>query len=195
MDDDNDLFRQQLDGVKPLEPVKRAKLKKVVSADLKAYLRQSAVGVDESDARKNPIVSVSDDYVDMVKPLDILSFKRSGIQDGVFKKFRLGKYNIDGRLDLHRQTVVEARQDVFSFISDATDCDARCVLILHGKGERNINQQAKLKSYAAKWLKEIPQVMAYHSAQKHHGGTGALYVLLKKSERLKEKNRERQGRG
>ena len=68
------------------------------------------------------------------------------------------------------------------------------MLILHGKGERNIHQQAKLKSYAAKWLKEIPQVMAYHSAQKHHGGTGALYVLLKKSERLKEKNRERLGR-
>ena len=188
MDDEN-LFSQHLDGVKPLKPVDRAKLKKTVSSVSKAYQRQAAVGDHQSNIDNNPIGSVSDDYVDMVKPLDILSFKRAGIQDGVFKKFRLGKYSIDGRLDLHRRTVVEARQEVFSFISEATACDARCLLILHGKGERNINQQAKLKSYAAKWLKEIPQVMAYHSAQKHHGGTGALYVLLKKSERLKEKNR------
>jgi hypothetical protein len=35
--------------------------------------------------------------------------------------------------------------------------------------------------------------MAYHSAQKQHGGAGAVYVLLKKSERLKEKNREEHG--
>lgn len=192
--DDDNLFSQQLDGVKPLKPVDRARLKKPTSSASKAYQRQAAAGDHQSDIDDNPIVSVSDDYVDMVKPLDILSFKRAGIQDGVFKKFRLGKYSIDGRLDLHRRTVVEARHEVFSFISEATACDARCLLILHGKGERNINQQAKLKSYAAKWLKEIPQVMAYHSAQKHHGGTGALYVLLKKSERLKEKNRERLGR-
>ena len=193
MDDDN-LFSQYLDGVKPLKPVDRAKLKKSISSASKAYQRKAAVGDHQSNIENNSIASVSDDYVEMVKPLDVLSFKRAGIQDGVFKKFRLGKYSIDGRLDLHRRTVVEARQEVFSFISEATDCDARCLLILHGKGERNVNQQAKLKSYAAKWLKEIPQVMAYHSAQKHHGGTGALYVLLKKSERLKEKNREFLGR-
>ena len=193
MDDDN-LFSQYLGGVKPLKPVDRAKLKKSISSASKAYQRKAAVGDHQLNIDNDSIASVSDDYVEMVKPLDVLSFKRAGIQDGVFKKYRLGKYSIDGRLDLHRRTVVEARQEVFSFISEATDCDARCLLILHGKGERNVNQQAKLKSYAAKWLKEIPQVMAYHSAQKHHGGTGALYVLLKKSERLKEKNREFLGR-
>ena len=195
MDDDDNLFRQQLDGVKPLKPIDRAQLKISASTDTKAYQRQAAVGDQQSAIDINPIASVSDDYVDLVKPLDILSFKRAGIQDGVFKKFRLGKYSIDGRLDLHRKTVVEARQEVFRFIVEATACDARCLLILHGKGERNINQQAKLKSYTAKWLKEIPQVMAYHSAQKHHGGSGALYVLLKKRDRLKEKNRELLGRG
>ena len=129
VNDDDDLFRQQLDGVKPLKPIERAKLKRTVNADTKTYQRQAAVGHPLSDIETNPIVSVSDDYVDMVKPLDILSFKRAGIQDGVFKKFRLGKYSIDGRLDLHRRTVIEARQEVFSFIADATDCDARCLLV------------------------------------------------------------------
>jgi hypothetical protein len=34
-------------------------------------------------------------------------------------------------------------------------------------------------------------VQAFHSAQPRHGGTGAVYVLLRKSERQKQLNRER----
>jgi DNA-nicking Smr family endonuclease len=52
-----------------------------------------------------------------------------------------------------------------------------------------------LKSYTAKWLIDMPQVMAYHSAQRHHGGAGALYVLVRKSERKKQENRERHLKG
>ena len=100
---------------------------------------------------------------------------------------------IDGRLDLHQRTVAQAREDVFGFISEAMEYDLRTLIILHGKGQRNIEQPAKLKSYVAKWLKELPCVMAYHSACKHHGGTGALYVMLKKSEKLKAMNREKYG--
>ena len=194
MKDDDDLFRRQIDGVVPLKKVDRNVVKKpLVDADQKTYLRQAAVSNTGADNFSQDFTSVSDDYVEMVRPLDILSFKRAGIQDGVFRKFRLGEYTIEGHLDLHRKTVVEARTEVFSFIREAMSYDLRTVMILHGKGERNIEQPAKLKSYVAKWLKEVPDVMAYHSAQKKHGGTGAVYVLLRKSERLKEKNREEHG--
>lgn len=194
MNEDEELFQQQLSGVQPLKKSGRAILKKPpIDSAQKSYSRQAAVTNTTSDTEKKDFAAVSDDYVEMVKPLDILSFKRAGIQDGVFRKFRLGKYRIDGRLDLHRKTVVEARAEVFGFISEALSYDFRCLIILHGKGERNIEQPAKLKSYVAKWLKEVPDVMAYHSAQKQHGGSGALYVLLRKSERLKEKNREQHG--
>lgn len=193
--DDDELFRQQLSGVVPLKKSDRGLIKKPQSnADQKSYLREAAVTNRTTDEQAQDFTTVSDDYVEMVRPLDILSFKRPGIQDGVFRKFRLGKYTIEGRLDLHRKTVVQARAEVLSFIIEAMAYDMRTVMILHGKGERNVEQPAKLKSYVAKWLKEIPDVMAYHSAQKQHGGTGAIYVLLKKSERLKEKNREEHGR-
>ena len=33
--------------------------------------------------------------------------------------------------------------------------------------------------------------MAIHSAERSHGGSGALYVLLRKSERKQAQNRER----
>ncbi|PID54684.1 MAG: hypothetical protein CR978_02335 [Gammaproteobacteria bacterium] len=40
-------------------------------------------------------------------------------------------------------------------------------------------------------MQELPAVMAFHSAQARHGGTGAVYVLLQKSEQKKRENRER----
>ena len=67
-------------------------------------------------------------------------------------------------------------------------------MILHGKGDRS-STPALLKSYVNKWLPALPQVMAFHSAQRHHGGAGAMYVLLKKSDDKKQENRERHMRG
>ncbi|TMO58770.1 Smr/MutS family protein, partial [Pseudoalteromonas aurantia] len=48
-----------------------------------------------------------------------------------------------------------------------------------------------LKSYTNKWLQEMPQVLAFHSALKCHGGSGSTYVLLRKSDEKKQENRER----
>ncbi len=38
----------------------------------------------------------------------------------------------------------------------------------------------------------LGDVMGFHSAQKHHGGYGAVYVLLRKSEKAKLDNWEKQ---
>ena len=34
-----------------------------------------------------------------------LEYKKDGVQDGVFRKLRLGKYPITAKLDLHRRTL------------------------------------------------------------------------------------------
>ena len=43
---------------------------------------------------------------------------------------------------------------------------------------------------------QLDDVMAFHSARPHQGGTGAVVVLLRKSEEQKQRNREifRKGR-
>ncbi|WP_372964107.1 DNA endonuclease SmrA [Marinobacter sp.] len=130
---------------------------------------------------------------DIVEPLtahDVLAWQRPGVQNGVFRKLRLGQYPIEARLDLHRMTVEEARREVFAFINDCMSYGLRSVMILHGKGERNPDGIAQLKSYLAKWLPELDGVLAFHSAQKRHGGTGAVYVMVRKSDRDKQQNRE-----
>ena len=52
---------------------------------------------------------------------------------------------------------------------------------------------ARLKSYVAHWLGQMPQVIAYSSADRRHGGTGAVLVLVKKSAEAKEETREAYG--
>ena len=133
---------------------------------------------------------LSMEAVPMLDPHDIVGFKRDGVQEGVYKKLRLGKYELQGSLDLHQKTLNEARQTLVQFIQECEVRDIRCLLILHGKGERS-TPRALLKSHVSAWLPQLPAVMAIHSAERRHGGSGALYVLLRKSERKKTENRER----
>jgi DNA-nicking Smr family endonuclease len=67
------------------------------------------------------------------------------------------------------------------------------VIILHGKGDRNPDKIALLKSHLAIWLPQLEQVMAFHSAQPQHGGSGAVYIMLRKGDSSKQNNRERHG--
>ncbi len=200
MSEEDDFFSQMRD-VKPLKPdnkIDRTRSKPANELSQQARSLRQRLAEGENVTKSENIDEdlqrdfVSDEYIERVKPDDILAFKRSGIQDGVYRKFRLGKYPIEARLDLHRMTVKEAKDEVDSFIHEAIERDHRTVLVLHGKGERNPDQekQAVLKSYLAKWLKELKVVLAYHSAQQQHGGRGAVYVMLKKSETMKEKTRE-----
>jgi DNA-nicking Smr family endonuclease len=130
--------------------------------------------------------------VALVHPRDTLSWKKDGVQHEVFRKLRGGRYPIDARLDLHRHTVREARQALFEFLILARQRGWRTVLISHGRGERSATP-ARVKSYVAHWLSQIPEVIAYHSAARHHGGTGSVYALLKKSDEARELAREQYG--
>ncbi len=147
--------------------------------------QRAALALKATDT--NPLTS---DSVDPLTSHDVISWFRPGVQHGVFKKLRQGQYAIEARLDLHRFTVDEARREVFGFVGDCCRYGVRTVLILHGKGERNPDGIAQIKSYLAKWLPELTEVLAVCSAQKRHGGTGAVYVLVRKSEHEKQRNRE-----
>ena len=183
---DEDLFAEEMKGVKPMSRAARVRLvKERLSEDQQQGRRLAAEGREEVI---NPLVDEG------VLPLDawyVLEFKRSGIQNGVYRKLRLGQYQIDARLDLHRMTAKQARQEVFSFISEAGQLGLRTLLIVHGKGQSAAGSAptAVLKGLVNHWLRELQTVQAFHSAQPLHGGTGAVYVLLRKSAEKKRENR------
>ncbi|OOE53648.1 DNA endonuclease SmrA [Salinivibrio kushneri] len=130
------------------------------------------------------------EYAQMVKPDEVMAYKRDGVQDGVFRKLRLGKYDVNARLDLHKMSLEKARDEILRFLKQCQRMDVRTVIIVHGKGERS-NPQAMMKSYVCQWLQQISDVLCYHSTLRHQGGTGALYVMIKKSQEKKLETRER----
>ena len=176
--DESDLFSEEMDGVAPLKKKTKAHLPTQQTVTPGHLVRRLAA-VTEKAVDDNHLAT---DQVEILSSNDVLEYKKDGVQNSVFKKLRMGKYLIDARLDLHQMTVDEARKDVFLFIKDCMKYDLRMVIILHGKGDRNPDKKAVLKSYLAKWLPDMDDVLAFHSAQIHHGGTGAVYVLLRKSE-------------
>ena len=135
-----------------------------------------------------------------IAPLDawfVLEFKRPGVQNGVFRKLKQGRYEAEARLDLHRMTAAIARKEIFEFVEECHQLGLRSVLIIHGKGESGAEKERSsiLKGCVDHWLRQLEIVQAFHSARPQHGGTGAAYVLLRKSEEKKRENREKFSKG
>jgi len=183
---DKSLFREMLgDGVTPIAQEKRVTINTACDSDVDKEKRRLAAE-QQAQTCEDPL---SSDPVDMVGPLDVVAFCKPGVQHGVYKNLRLGKYKLDARLDLHRMTVDRARQAVYQFVKDCIVNDVRFALITHGKGEGRDNP-AMLKSCVAHWLPQLKEVLAFHTAQKQHGSYGATYVLFKKSHNKKIEHKE-----
>ncbi len=184
--DDNNIFRSAMGDVKPLTPDDRVRLQaKAEPTIAQLERRRTAQGINPLD--KNPL-TIPEELED-VGPHDIIGWKDNGIQEGVYRKLRLGRYPIQARLDLHRKTLKEARQELDDFLRQAHEASLRTVQVTHGKGYHSPTP-ARLKKYVLHWLEEHPLSMAYHSCQPQHGGAGSAYVLVKKSPQDKQKNKE-----
>jgi len=109
-----------------------------------------------------------------------LLFSRTGLQNRVLRRLRRGEYAIEAELDLHGLTRLEARQALSEFLHDCRARGCRCVRIIHGKGRGSQGKRPVLKQYVDHWLRQVDAVLAYCSAIPAHGGTGAIYVLLKR---------------
>lgn len=181
-------FEAMIGDVTPLKRDNRANPGKKPPASTEAWqARRNAA--EEGTGERN---FLSDDFVDLLPPIDPMAFRRDGIQQGVADKLKHGGYPVQAQLHLLRRPLAECRRMLFAFMEDAWAHDLRSVLIVHGRG-REIDSPANvLRSYLAKWLAQFEQVQAYVSAQPSDGGLGATWVMLRKSARAKTNNRERQ---
>lgn len=188
---DDEWFAKEMGDVKPLRAEKRVAIRREDVSALAVEARRDAAQREQSVDR-NPL---SDSDVPLLDAHYILEWQGPGVQHGVFRKLKQGAYEPEARLDLHRMTVERARQEVYSFINEAQSLSLRSLMIVHGKGFSSRAEGAVLKSYLNVWLPQLKPVIAYCSAQPRHGGVGAVYVLLKKSEEKKQENRIKFNRG
>jgi DNA-nicking Smr family endonuclease len=110
-----------------------------------------------------------------------------GVDARTAANLKRGKLPIDGTIDLHGMDRESAAAALTRFIDTRQAAGARCVLVITGKG---LNQGGEgrwspgvLRQAVPEWLNAPPlagKVLAFSYAQPHHGGSGALYVLLKR---------------
>lgn len=91
----------------------------------------------------------------------------------------LKKVRIDAKLDLHGFTQTLGENAVREFLKTASYKGLRWVCIITGKGSPN--NPSVLREQTPKWLKSMPEyVTGYAHAKPDDGGTGALYVKIRK---------------
>ncbi|GAB55566.1 Smr domain (Small MutS Related) containing protein [Glaciecola punicea ACAM 611] len=184
---DHDIsFMSQMEDVVPIAKVNKVAVANNHSETLSQRLKREAL-------EKQIALDDNGLSIDSVTPLDpyaFLSYKKDGVQEGVFKNLRLGKYQIDSRLSLRGVKFDDARLSLFDTITDCHERGIRTLLVDHGMGLQSKPFAGFMKSYVNRWLSEIEAVIAYHTALKQHGGLASVYVLLKKHPNQKQINRE-----
>lgn len=109
-----------------------------------------------------------------------LRFNRPSIGKRIMRKLARGNYAVQSEIDLHGMTVPEAKVALREFIRECGFRGFSCVRVVHGKGLGSGDRGPILKSKVNNWLRRWDEVLAFVSTRQVHGGTGAVYVLLKK---------------
>jgi len=107
---------------------------------------------DERSVMESLLSELSEN--DFLETGEHLAWTRPGVQRSVLRKLKSGKYSVQGELDLHGLIVEEARTELSGFLSAA-----------------RIERRQRSK-----------HVLAFCSARTSDGGTGAVYVLLRRPE-------------
>lgn len=107
------------------------------------------------------------------------------------QKLARGHIPVDAALDLHGLRQHEAHPALHGFLLRAQHQGAKIVLVVTGKGEGRASDTYEeggvLRRAVPIWLR-APEwrglVVGFEEAARHHGGTGALYVRIRRRDRV-----------
>ena len=105
------------------------------------------------------------------------------LDDQTLNKLKKGRLPIEGRVDLHGMTQDEAYSLLLTFLHRAHAGGIRYVLIITGKGSSS-GGDGILRRAVPHWLSTPafrPLVSSHDHAARNHGGSGALYVRLRRT--------------
>ena len=109
-------------------------------------------------------------------PLDAFA----GVDRATAERLKRGQRAIEARLDLHGMTQADAHRALAGFVLGSRAAGRRCVLVITGHGRTS---GGVLKHAVPRWLNEPDlrrHLLAIAPARPQHGGSGALYLLLRK---------------
>lgn len=102
------------------------------------------------------------------------------------RKIAKGRLGIEARIDLHEMTQGVAHDALIGFLRQAQAMGLRHVLVITGRGARPgsaFGSRGVLRRVVPLWFagpEFRPLVSGFDSAERHHGGDGALYVRVRR---------------
>jgi DNA-nicking Smr family endonuclease len=168
---DSQLFREAVRDVRPIPQRARA-----ISAKRKPPARARFSAEDRARVLVESMQGLAEGEIGDTG--DEIAFRRPGVQDGVMRKLKRGEYRVDEICDLHGLRVDEAKEALREFLAQALAHKLSCVRIIHGKGKGSGPRGPVLKTAVNLVLRKTAPVLAFTSARRVDGGTGAINVLL-----------------
>jgi DNA-nicking Smr family endonuclease len=174
-EDDASLFYAAMDGVQQITnrgeaPVPNPRLPEIIDENAEALAQLSELVAGQGDFD----ITGSDEFIEGASP---------GTDRNLLRALRRGDFSIQGRLDLHGMTQVQAKEAVERYLADSRRAGRRCILIVHGRGLHSKDEIPVLKQQLKVWLNQKSigrQVLAFATAKPNDGGAGAVYVLLRR---------------
>jgi DNA-nicking Smr family endonuclease len=178
--DDDFIFHEAMSDVAPISMVRGEKTPKSgknikpphpvpdEEEEVMAHLRDLVKGSIDMD------ITFTDEYIEGAI---------SGVGRKLMTRLKRGQLPIQDHIDLHGLTKKDAETTVRDFLIKSHSRGFRCVLIVHGRGLNSPDSVPVLKERLPVWLNRGPArkiVLAFATARPYDGGTGAIYVLLRK---------------
>lgn len=186
--DDDMSFHRMMSGVTPLDATAKTRVpmntevrpgeQRLKAAEVKA---KAASEAEKALAHLHSIVDdaarfeVSDDG-------RRVEGRRVDVSPDLVRSLRRGMLPVDARLDLHGLGAAQAQEKLVEFLRTMRSRNERCVLVIHGKGER-VPGAGVLRGEISAWLsqgKARDHVAAFATARDDDGGEGAVYVALRR---------------
>ena len=134
-----------------------------------------------SKSDKKKTISKNKNFKNNIKELNELKLGQGiALSKKNIKDFSKGNVFIENKLDLHGFNLVEAKNLLENFIKQSMKNNKRLILVITGKGKEG---EGIIKNNIISWLntKDLRnKILAVNYASKKHGGTGEIYILLRK---------------
>ncbi|MGO8737916.1 Smr/MutS family protein [Rhodoblastus sp.] len=169
------LWRHVTADVKPRVPTMARPPEPITAPD---------AGPKKAVAVSPTLVTSSPEPIKKPKPMPPLA----PLEKRLKRRLGAGKAQVDDMLDLHGMTQAHAHRALNNFLWRAAEDGARLVLVITGKGAPSADdggapERGVLRRNVPHWLRALELravVLSVEEAARPHGGSGALYVRLRR---------------
>ena len=178
MNNNDDVFLNQMKGVSPIKKNNRIK-KEGIKTNHKIEKKNIAKQQKAITPNVSTVIKNNEFFLEKID-----------LKKGIKK----GSFNIDKKIDFHGKSLLESEEQFNNTIIESYKEGQRCLLFVTGKGlfkSKNHEESDKPKLYHgiirssfvewARSKKFSRYILSFEQASIEHGGDGAFYVYLRKN--------------